>query len=329
MRGGFRSALMWVAAAVAATLITLPIFARAQAYPTKPVRLMVAFAPGGLADRTARVIAQKASERLGQPFVLDNRSGAGGNIAAKTVADATPDGYTLLVHTAALSVAVSLYKDLGIDLLRDLAPIAMTGSVPGIFVVLSSHPANTLQDLIKRARDSGKPLGYATAGVGTSSHLAAEYLFATLAGIKANHIPFKGGAPALTAVLGGQVEVLSASMGGSVPFIKEGRLKGLAVSSLTRVDLIPNVPTVTEAGFPGFEERSWVGFFAPAKTPPAILGKLNGEINQILAMPDVRSVLESQALQVEPQSRAEFTAKLKREVAMWQKIVQVTGAKPE
>jgi tripartite-type tricarboxylate transporter receptor subunit TctC len=317
------------AVAGAAALAALPLVARAQAYPVKPVRVVVAFAPGGFADRTARLVSQKAAERLGQPFVVDNRSGAGGNIAARSVADATPDGYTLLVHTAAVSIAVSLYKNLGFDLLKDLVPVAMTGSVPGVFVVNASHPANTLQDLFRLARDSGKPLAYATAGVGTSSHLAAEYLFGTLAGIKANHIPFKGGAPAMTAVLGGQVEVLSASMGGSLPYISQGRMKALAVSSLARVDVLRTVPTVSESGYPGFEERSWVGFFAPAKTPGAILGMLNAEINQILATPEVKSALENQGNQVEPLSRAEFAAKLRREVAMWQKIVQATGAKAE
>jgi tripartite-type tricarboxylate transporter receptor subunit TctC len=323
----FRSIAMQ--AAFVAALAALPLVSRAQAYPAKPVRLIVAFLPGGFADRTARLISQKATERLGQPFIVDNRGGAGGTIAAKIVADAVPDGYTLLVHTAAISVTVSLYKDLGFDLVRDLAPIGMTGSVPGIFAVLPSYPANTLQDLFKRVRDSGKPLSYATAGVGTSSHLAAEYLFGMLAGIKANHIPFKGGGAAIPAVLGGQVELSSGSMGGHLPFINQGRLKALAVSSLTRVSLIPNVPTVAESGFPGFEERSWVGFFAPAKTPAAILGKLNSELNQILAIPEIKSALESQANQVEPLSRAEFAEKLKREVALWRKVVQITGAKPE
>lgn len=327
MQRGLRSAAMQIA--VAGALAAAPLSAGAQAYPIKPVRVVVAFAPGGFADRTARLIALKTAERLGQPFVVDNRSGAGGTIAAKSVAEATPDGYTLLVHTAAVTIAGSLYKDLGFDLLKDLAPVAMTGSMPGLFVVIASHPANTLQELIKRTRDAGKPLAYATAGVGTSSHLAAEYLFGTLAGVKANHIPFKGGAPALAAVLGGQVEVLSASMGGSLPHISQGRMKPLAVSSLTRVDALPNVPTVSESGYPGFEERSWVGFFAPAKAPGAILGKLNGEINQILAIAEIKSALESQGNQVEPLSRAEFAGKIKREVAAWQKIVQTTGAKAE
>ena len=329
MQPRFRFIAMQIAFAAAVVLAALPLVARAQNYPVKPVRLIVAFAPGGFADRTSRLMAQKATDRLGQPFIVDNRSGAAGNIAAKIVADATPDGYTLLVHTAAISVTVSLYKDLGFDLLKDLAPVGMTGSVPGIFAVLPSHPANSLQELFQRVRDSGKPLAYATAGVGTSSHLATEYLFGTLARIKSNHIPFKGGGAAIPAVLGGQVELSSGSMGGHLPFILQGRMKALAVSSLTRVDLIPNVPTVIEAGFPGFEERSWVGIFAPAKTPVAILDKLNREINQILAIPEIKATLENQANQVEPLSRAEFAEKLKREVAMWQKIVKITGTMAE
>jgi len=321
----------WLAAGMAGLMCCASgtVFAQAQSYPAKPVRVIVAFAAGGFADRTARLITQKLGERLGQPFVVDNRGGAGGNIAAKNVADAPPDGYSLLVHTAAMSINVSLYKDIGFDLERDLVPVAMTGSAPGLFTVSASHPANNLQDLIRLAKSSGKPLAYATAGVGTSSHLAAEYLFNNLAGVPANHIPFKGGAPATTAVLGGQVELLSASMGGALAFIKQGKMKALAVSSLTRIDDLPNVPTVSEQGFPGFEERSWVAFFAPAKTPSSIVQKLNTEINRILAMPDVKSTLVSQGTEVEALSQPAFADKLKKEIAMWQKIVKTTGAKVE
>jgi tripartite-type tricarboxylate transporter receptor subunit TctC len=260
---------------------------------------------------------------------MDNRGGAGGNIAAKNVVDSPADGYTLLVHTAALSINVSLYKDLGFDIDRDLVPVAMTGSAPGLFTVSASHPANTLRELIQQAKAQGKPLAYATAGVGTSSHLAAEYLFITLAGVPANHIPFKGGAPATTAVLGGQVELLSASLGGALPFIKQGKMKALAVSSLTRLEDLPNVPTVSESGFPGFEERSWVAFFAPAKTPAPIVTRLNEEINRILGNAEVKATLVSQGTEVTPLSQQAFAQKVSSEVAMWRKIVQVTGAKPE
>jgi tripartite-type tricarboxylate transporter receptor subunit TctC len=322
-----RHALAAITTLTLLALATKPVVA--QTYPAKPVRVIVAFASGGFADRVARLISQKLSERLGQPMVVDNRGGAGGNIAAKNVADAAPDGYTLLVHTAALAINASLYKDLGFDVERDLLPVAMTGSAPGLFTVSASHPANTLQDLFKIAKSSGKPIAYATAGVGTSSHLAAEYLFVTLAGVPANHIPFKGGAPATTAVLGGQVELLSASIGGTIAFIKQGKMKGLAVSSLTRLADFPNIPTVVEAGFPGFEERSWVAFFAPAKTPGDIAQKLNGEINQMLGTPEVRSTLASQGTEVQVLSQPEFASKLRQEITMWRKIVQATGAKPE
>ena len=298
-------------------------------YPVKPVRVIVAFAAGGFADSTARPIAQKLGERLGQPFVLDNRGGAGGNIAARSVAEASPDGYTLLVHTAAASINVSLYKDSGFNLEKDLVPVAMTGSSPGLFTVSVTHPANNLRELFQSIKAQGKPLAFATAGVGTSSHLAAEYLFLTLAAIPANHIPFKGGAPATTAVLGGQVELLSASLPGSLPFIKQGKMKALAVSSLTRVSELPNIPTVVESGFPGFEERSWVAFFAPAKTPALIVSRLNEEINRILDIPEIRANLTSQGTEVTPISQQAFADKLVSEIAMWRKIVSVTGAKAD
>ena len=315
---------------MAAALAVIASAASAQtAYPSKPVRVIVAFAAGGFADRTARLLGQKLGERLGQPFVMDNRGGAGGNIATRNVAESPPDGYTLLVHTAAVSINVSLYKDAGFDLEKDLVPVAMTGSAPGLFTVSASNPANSLRELIAAAKASGKPLAYATAGVGTSSHLAAEYLFATLAGVPSNHIPFKGGAPATTAVLGGQVELLSASMGGALPFIKQGKMKALAISSLTRVDELPNVPTVSESGFPGFEERSWVAFFAPVKTPAAVVSRLNEEINRILAIAEVRATLISQGTEVTPLSQQAFAEKVSREIALWRKIVDVTGAKPE
>ncbi len=293
------------------------------------MRVIVAFAHGGCADRTARLVSQKLGERLGHPFVIDNRGGAGGNIAAKNVADAAPDGYTLLEHTAAVTINVSLYKDVGFDLAKDLVPVAMTGSAPGLFTVNASNPASTFRELIQAAKTSGKPLSFATAGVDTSSHLAAEYLFATLTGISANHIPFKGGAPATTAVLGNQVEVLSASLGGTLPFIRQGMLKALTVSSLTRIDDLPEVPTVSESGFPGFEERSWVAYFAPARTPAAIVSRLNTEINQILAIADVKATLQSQGMDVTPLPEAAFAEKLGREIALWAKLVRITSAKPE
>jgi tripartite-type tricarboxylate transporter receptor subunit TctC len=312
-----------VRAALAAAALILSCSAYGQEYPTKPVRVVVAFAAGGFADGVARLVGQKLSERLGQPVVIDNRGGAGGNIATKLVAGAPSDGYTLLVNTAAISINASLYKNPGFNISRDFVPVALTGSTPGLFAVHASNPAGSLQDLIRMAK--GKGLNYATAGVGSSSHLAGDYLFRSLAGLNATHVPFQGGGPATAAALANQVEVLSLSMPPVVPHIKSGRLKGLAVSSLGRVAALPDVPTVTEAGFPGFEERSWVGYFAPAKTPAAIVKKLNGEINPILDLADVKARLDAMGLETKPGSPEAFAAYLKSEVAKWAKIVKTTG----
>jgi len=307
--------------AIAVSVLS-PIASAQEAYPAKPVRVVVAFAPGGFADGVARLIGQKLSERLGQPVVIDNRGGAGGNIAAKLVAAAASDGYTLLVNTAAMSINVSLYKNPGYDF-RNFVPVALTGSTPGLFAVHASNPANTLQDLIRSARAKG--LNYATAGVGSSSHLAGDYLFRSLAGLNATHVPFQGGGPAVTAALANQVEVLSLSMPPVVPHIKGGRLKGLAVSSLKRVAALPDVPTVTEGGFANFEERSWVGYFAPAGTPAAIVKKLNSEINQALGMTDVRARLDALGLEPQPGTAAEFSTYVKTEIAKWAQIVKTAG----
>ncbi|MGH8661659.1 MAG: Bug family tripartite tricarboxylate transporter substrate binding protein [Burkholderiales bacterium] len=302
---------------------TSSLAAHGQSYPTKPVRVVVAFAVGGFADSVARLVGVKLSERLGQPVVVDNRGGAGGNIGSRIVAGAAPDGYTLLVNTAAISINASLYKNPGFDIYQDFVPVALTGSTPGLFAVHASNPAGTLQDLIRSAK--GRNVTYATAGVGSSSHLAGDYLLRSLAGLNATHVPFQGGGPATAAALANQVEVLSLSMPPVVPHIKAGRLKGLAISSLTRVAALPDVPTVTEAGFPGFEERSWVGYFAPAKTPAAIVNRLNGEINPILGLADVKSRLDSMGLETKPGSPEAFAAYLKSEVAKWAKIIKAIG----
>jgi len=306
-----------------AVLAAAAMPARAQQYPTKPVRVVVAFAVGGFADGVARLVGQKLSERLGQPVVIDNRGGAGGNIAAKLVAAAPSDGYTLLVNTAAISINASLYRNPGFDIYKDFVPVALTGSTPGLFAIHASNPAGSLQDLIRAARAKG--LNYATAGVGSSSHLAGDYLFRSLAGLNATHVPFQGGGPAVAAALANQVEVLSLSMPPVVPHIKAGRLKGLAVSSLKRVAALPDVPTVTEGGFANFEERSWVGYFAPAKTPTAIVKKLNGAVNEALGMADVRARLDALGLEPQPLSPREFSDYVRSEVAKWAKIIKTTG----
>lgn len=313
---------------LAALLPGVVSIAPAQNYPAKPVRVVVAFAAGGFADGVARLIGQRLAERAGQPVIIDNRGGAGGNIAAKLVASAPPDGYTLIVHTAALSINVSLHKNPGFDTLKDFVPVALVGSTPGLFAVHASNPANSLQDLIRSAK-GGRNLTYATAGVGSSSHLAGDYLLRSLAGLNATHIPYQGGGPAVAAAVANQVEVVSLSMPPVVPHIKGGRLKALAVSSLTRVSALPDAPTVAESGFPGFEERSWVGFLAPAKTRPEIVNRLNGEINQILALPEALARLDGMGLEPQPRSAEAFGKYLKVEVDKWAQIVKKTGIAAE
>lgn len=310
----------------AAALLGQAGAAAAQAYPTKPVRVIVAFAAGGFADYTARQMGQKLSDRLGQPFVIDNRGGAGGTLGAKIAAGGAPDGYTLLVHTAASAIAPSLYQNLGFDLLKDFAPVANTVSAAGLFTVLASHPARDLKDLIQRSK--GRRLTYATAGVGTSSHIAGDYLLRVLAKLDAVHVPFKGGGPAVVAVLGNQVEVLYGS-GAGLPHVQAGRLKALGVASLKRIEALPDVPTVAEAGFPGFEERSWVGFFAPARTPAAVVNRLNQEINRALASPDVVADVKARGMEMDPGSPADFARFVRAEVAKWAKMVKITGVTVE
>jgi tripartite-type tricarboxylate transporter receptor subunit TctC len=310
----------------AAALLGQAGLATAQAYPTKPVRVIVAFAAGGFADFMGRSIGQKLTDRLGQSFVIDNRGGAGGTYGARIASESAPDGYTVLVNTAASTVAPSLYKNLGYDIVKDFTPVANTVSAAGLFAVLASHPARDLKDLIQRSK--GRQLNYATAGIGTSSHIGADYLLRVLAKLDAVHVPFKGGGPATVAVLGNQVEVLYGSMAG-LPHIQAGRMKALGIASLKRIEALPDVPTVAEAGFPGFEERSWVGFFVPKGTPAAIVNRLNQEVNQALTSPDLVANIKLRGMQMHPGSPADFARFVRSEVEKWAKMVKITGVKVE
>jgi tripartite-type tricarboxylate transporter receptor subunit TctC len=295
--------------------------AQAQAYPNKPIKAIVAFAPGGIADGIGRLIGQKLTERMGQSVVIENRDGAAGVLASKAVSAAAPDGYTLLVHTAAVAISPSVSKD-GFDPLTELVPVAMIASTPTILVVSSSVPANNLQEYIKL---KGGKFNYSTAGVGTPPHLTAEFLFKSLPGVDAVHVPFRGGAPAITAVLGGQVDMVSTSMPPAVPHIKQGKMKALVATSAKRSPTLPDVPTAAESGFADFEDLSWVAFFAPAKTPPAVVQKLNAEINEVLKLPDVKERLAAIGFDPAPSSAPEFAGYMKKEVAKWAKIVKTIG----
>ncbi len=298
-------------------------FAQVQPYPAKSIRAIVAFAPGGIADGIGRLVGQKLTERMGQSVVIENRDGAAGTLAAKAVAAAAPDGYTLLVHTAAVAISPSLnVSKEGFDPLTELVPVAMIASTPTIFAVSASVPANNLAEYIKL---KGGKFNYSTAGVGTPPHLTAEFLFKTMKGVDAVHVPFRGGAPAITAVLGGQVDMVSTSMPPAVPHIKQGKMKALVVTSAKRSSILPDVPTAAESGFADFEDVSWVAFFAPARTPPAVVQKLNAEINEVLKLPDVKERLAALGFDPTPSSAPEFAEYMKKEVAKWAKIVKTIG----
>jgi tripartite-type tricarboxylate transporter receptor subunit TctC len=301
--------------------------ARAQ-YPTKPVRMIVGFAASGGADVTARSIAAKLSDLLGERVVVDNRPGAAGNIATELVANAEPDGYTILMGTiAALSINPSLYRGkLPFDPLRDLAPIVQAVDSTNILSLHASVPAGNVKELIALAK--AKPLNYGSSGVGAPSHLAGE-LFNTLAGTNMSHIPYKGGVPAMIDLMAGQVQVMFAGATSALPHIKTGRIRGIAVTTLKRSALMPAIPTIAESGLPGFDANNWYGLMAPKRTPRAIVLRLNAEIAKALAMPDVKSFLATQGLEPAAGSPEQFGAYIRSETEKWSQVVRQSGARAD
>ncbi len=312
------------------TALLLGISAGAHAqnsYPTKPVKFVVAFAPGGPADIIARLLGQRLSESLGQPVVVENRAGAGGNVASGIVAKAAPDGYTLMINTSSLAVNVSLSKNPGFDAEKDFTLASVVASSPNLLVAYPGLKAKNLQEIVAEAK-SGK-LNYGTAGAGTTPHLTAEYLFKVLAKVNVTHIPFQGAGPALNATMGGQVEMASVALPAAVEMVKGGKVRGLAVTSNKRVAALPDVPTVAESGFPGFEDYTWVGVFAPSKTPPDVVQHLNSEINKILRSADFQAKLAGVGFEPVGGSTKEAADYLKAELAKWAKVVKETGTKVE
>ena len=254
--------------------------AGAQPYPTRDITFIVAFAPGGVADTVARLVGQGVGTRLGRNVVVENRGGAGGNIAAATVARATPDGYTVLVTTTALAINETLRKNNGFSA-KEFKTVAIVASSPESLITSANNPAGTLADVIKAAK--GKSINFGTAGVGSGSHIAAEYFFKEIANISAVHVPFQGGAPAMNATIGNQIDLLATTLGGGAAAqINGGKLKGLGVASAKRAAVTPSVPTFAEAGYPNFEAASWVGVFAPPGTAPEIVAKLNATVEEVL-----------------------------------------------
>ena len=315
------------AMACGAALTALAPDAAAQDYPAKPVHLVVSFVTGGPTDVIGRLLATALADRLGQNFVVENRGGAGGNIAAKYVGAAPADGYTLLVTTSALAVNQTLYKDPGYRLPRDFTPIALVAMSPNVFVVPPSSPAGTLADFLRDSQ--GRHVTYATAGIGTTPHLSGEHLLRGLAGLDAEDVPFQGAAPAIAAVMGNHVTLGSVTFAPALAAIKGGKLKGLAITSLQRADALPDLPTVAESGFPGFESYTWVGVLGPANLPPAIVAKLSATINDVLSRSDVRENLATLGFETRTGTPAEFDVYLRQEIVKWGKLLKQTSIAPQ
>ena len=315
-----------VAAGTALCLIA-PAFAQTQgpAYPTKPVKLVVPYPPGGPTDIVARLVAQKLSEQMGQPFIIDNRPGAGANTGAELVARSAPDGYTLVVATTAHAINPSLFKNLGYSLSKDFVPVSLLTSGPLVIVANPALPVKNITELIALAKSKPGELNFASSGNGQSTHLSAE-LFASMAGVKMNHIPYKGSAPALTDTMGGQTHLMFDTMLSAMPHVKGGKLKALAVTSATRSPVAPDVPTVAESGLPGYEAIAWNGLLAPAGTPPEVVARLNAELKKALASPDVKDKFEAQGFAASWTTPTDFGRFLTVEVDKWAKVVKVSGA---
>ncbi len=297
--------------------------AGAQSYPTRDITFIVAFAPGGVADTVARLIGQGLSAKLGRNVVVENRGGAGGNIAAAAVARAAPDGYTVLVTTTALAINETLRTNKGFAA-SDFKTVAVVASSPESLITSVGNPAANLADFIKGAK--GKSINFGTAGVGSGSHIAAEYFFKEIAKISAVHVPFQGGAPALNATIGGQIDLLATTLGGGpAAQIAGGKVKGLGLASAKRVAVVPDVPTYAEAGYPNFEASSWVGVFVPAGTNAEVVAKLNATIEAVLQDAQVGQRLTSIGFDPIHGSPQQAETYFRAEVAKWGKMVQALG----
>jgi len=308
----------------------LVLFAGAAAaqgsYPTKPIRLIVGYAAGGPTDIVARLVAAKMQESLGQPVVVENKPGAGSNIASDYVVKSAPDGYTLLIGSIANATNMVVYKHLTYDTLRDLAPIAQLMSAPSVLVVNPGFPARNLQELIALAKRNPGKYAFASTGSGGSPHLAGEML-KMRAGIDLIHVPYKGAAPAQADLMGGQVQMAFETALSVVPHVQSGQLRAIAVAANKRLAQLPEVPTVAEAGLPDFEVSSWNGLFAPAKTPPEIIARLHQAAVKALAAPDVREKFTNQGAEAVGSTPEEFRAYIRAEIEKWGKVARASGAK--
>ena len=308
--------------------LTAPLLSMAQEYPSKAIRFVVPFAPGGGTDIIGRVIAQALNDALGQPVVVDNRGGAGSTLGTEIVAKSPADGYTILFGNISLAFNATLYTKLRYDTIRDLAPISLSAVQPNILVIHPGLPAMNLKEFIELARANPGKYNYASAGTGSGTHLAAE-LLKLQTKIDIVHVPYKGTGPALTDLLGGQINMMVSTFASALPHVKSGRMRALGVTTAKRSPATPDVPTLIEGGVAGYDYSTWYGLLAPAGTPKAIIDKLNATNRKVLARDDIKQRLESQGVDPIVNTPAEFTAYVKSETEKWGKVVKATGAKAE
>lgn len=300
----------------------------AQSWPSKPIRMIVAFPPGGPTDIVSRVIAQRLSEQLGQPVMIDNKPGAGGNLAADLAANAPADGYTVFYNTSAIVIGPALYTKVNYNTLRDFAPVALTASVPMVLVVNPSLPAHSVKDFLELVRSKPNQLNYSSSGTGTITHLASAMVTAQ-AGLQVQHVPYRGSAPGLVDLAAGQTQFMIDTINTVLPYVREGRLRGLAVTTMKRSAVLPELPTLHESGIQDFDAAAWQGIVVPAGTSSEIIQRLNVEVNKALSHPDVKARLAAQGTDILGGSSADYAAHLRREMPRWAKAVKDSGAKAD
>jgi tripartite-type tricarboxylate transporter receptor subunit TctC len=312
-----------------AALFASPYACAAEKYPTRPLRLIIPFPPGGGTDIMGRMVAQRLNDAFGVTVVVDNRGGAGGILGTEMAARANPDGHTLMIGSVStICINPSLHKNLGFDPIKDLAPISTLASTPSLLVVGNAVPAKSIKELIALAKSKPGQLHYATPGSGSSSHLGTE-LFKQAAGVDINHVPYKGTGPAVTDLVSGQVTMFITNMPSVLPMVKANRVRALAVTSLTRSALMPEVPTVAESGIPGFEVIVWYGVLAPAAIPKPVVTRVNQELRKMAEMQDVKDRLALQGAEVMSSTPEEFAKRIRDDRAKWEKIVKASGAKAD
>ena len=319
-----RDAVVLAAIAVLLLVGPMPLHAQSAAYPTKPIRILIGSAPGGGLDQTARVISDRLSAALGQPIVIDNRPGAAGTLAAPMLKDATPDGYTInLGAIGNLAVNYSLYRNVGYHPLKDLAPITHMVDAANVVVVHPTVAAQTVQELVALAKKQ-PGMTYGSSGAGNAGHLAGE-LFKRMAAVELTHVPYKGGGPAMLDLVGGRINMIFASPSSAIPHIKSGRIRGLAVTTLKRSAIIPDLPTVAEAGLPGYEVNNWYAMVAPARTPKAVIARLNRELVAILNDGEIRRRLIAHGVEAAPSTPEQLGKYMKSEFDKWAKLIAEAG----